>query len=104
MSPKITIGQKNKYVLRDRGHALELIPNLLTCVLASIGTRFITPENEETTSCNSDNNEKFSNFDPNKKYIGRHVRRELCGDDEDEEEEQSPPKKQKKAETKVDKK
>ncbi len=99
MSTKITIGEKNKYVLRDRGHALELIPPLLTCVLASIGTNFITPEDDETTSDNSDNSVNFSNFDPNKKYIGRHVKREVHGQD-DCEEEQTPPKKQKKAETK----
>ena len=95
MSTKITIGQKIKYVLWDRGRALDLIPPLLTRVLASIGTSFITPEDDETTSDNSDNNVNFSNFDPNKKYIGRHVRREVCGQDESVEE-QTPPKKQKK--------
>ena len=99
LSTKISIGQKIKYVMSDRGRVLELIPPLLTCVLASIGTTFITPEDEETTSDNSDNNIRFSNFDPNKKYIGRHVKREICGHDESEEE-QTPAKKQKKNETK----
>ena len=98
-SKKITIGEKNKYVLRDRGRALELIPPLLTCVLASIGTGFITPEDVETTSDNSDNNVNFSNFDPNKKYIGRHVGREEEEISESEAE-QTPPKKQKRTETK----
>ena len=100
MSTKITIGQKIKYVLWDRGCALELIPPLLTRVLASIGTSFIMPEDDETTSDNSDNHVNFSNFDPNKKYIGRHVGREVSGQDEGEEE-QTPPKKQKRAETKA---
>ena len=76
---------------------------LLTCVLASIGTNFITPEDGDTTSDNSDNNVLFTNFDPNKKYIGRRVRRERCVLEENEEE-QTPAKKQKKAEAKVVKK
>jgi len=103
MSTKISIGQKIKYVLGDRGHALELIPPLLTCVLASIGTNFITPEEGETTCDNSDNSASFSNFDPYKKFIGRRVRRERCVLEESEEE-QTPAKKQKKAETKGGKK
>ncbi len=103
MSTKISIGQKIKYVMSDRGCVLELIPPLLTCVLSSIGASFITPEDGETSCDNSDNCESFSNFDPYKKYIGRRVRRERC-ELEEREEEQTPAKKQKKAETKGGKK
>ncbi len=82
--------------MRDRGHALELIPPLLSCVLASIGTSFITPEDDETTSDNSDYNVNFYNLYSNKKYIGRPVRSEVSGHEESEAE-QAPPKKQKRA-------
>ena len=65
--------------MSDSVRVLGLIPTLLTSVLASNGTTFITPEDEETTCDNADNNVGLSNFDPNKKYIGRHIGRAWHG-------------------------
>ncbi len=41
MSRTITLRYKQEYIMKDKNRVLRLIPPLLNCVLASIGTSFV---------------------------------------------------------------